>query len=174
MRSFFSGLGFLFAVLAVFSASYLATLASDIDSHQADYEKLAVDVTRELSRTWTLADIEKHYAADAREELQPVLHQQLEDHRQLGELMTTHDGAVEPRWSHHFWEQVTSVGNLFERLADMANRSVRVTFTGRFKGGLADVTADLKREGTTMKLWRLRIDSREPPPPPTPRIISHA
>ena len=62
LRTFFSCLGVLFAALIVFCASFLGNVAADIDATGADYEKLAVEVTRELSRTWTLADIEQHYA----------------------------------------------------------------------------------------------------------------
>jgi len=176
MRTFLASLGFLFAVLIVFCASFLATVVADIDSHTADYETLAVDVTRKLSKTWTLADIEEHYAADAREELQPVLGYPLDSLKQLGAFEAAEIIEVEPRWSRNLWAQVSSAGVFFERLSEMINRSVRVTFVARFKGGLADVVAELKREGKAMKLWRLRIDSRQPRPaaPPPRRVISHA
>ena len=62
-------------------------------------------------------------------------------------------------------------------MPNLIGRSVKVTFVGKFAGGLADVTAELKREGGRMKLWRLRIDSREKRERedyPGRRVISHA
>jgi hypothetical protein len=180
LRTFFSGLGVLFAALVVFCASYFGNLAADIDNHAADYEKLAIDATRELSRAWSLADIEKHYTADAREELAPALQPGqpgLDTLKPLGVLLYADDVTVDTRWSHAFWRQVTSPGVAAERLSDLINRSVKVTFVGKFAGGLADVTAELKREGGSMKLWRLTIDSREKPrreESPARRVISHA
>jgi hypothetical protein len=180
LRTFFSGLGVLFAALIVFCASYFGNLAADIDKHGGDYERLAVDVTRELSRAWSLADIEKHYTADAREELAPALlpgQPGLDGLKSLGVLLHADNVTVETRWSHAFWRQVTSPAVAAERLSELISRSVKVTFVGKFAGGLADVTAELKREGGSMKLWRLRIDSREKPrreENPGRRVISHA
>ena len=106
-----------------------------------DYEQLAVDVTRELSRTWTLADIEEHYAAEAREELAPVLHAGMDSLKPLGVLLYADNVRVETRWSRAFWHDVDSPAVAAERLADLIGRSVKVTFVGKFAGGFADVTA---------------------------------
>jgi hypothetical protein len=180
LRTFFSGLGLLFAALIVFCASYVGNLAAVIDDHGADYQRLAVDVTRELSRSWSLADIEKHYTADAREELAPALQPGLpglDNLKPLGVLLYADDVRVETLWSHDFRAQVTSPGAAAERLSQLINRAVRVTFVGKFAGGLADVTVELKREAGVMKLWRLRVDSREKlrrEENPGRRVISHA
>jgi hypothetical protein len=176
LRTLFSGLGVLFAALIVFCASFLGNVAADIDRHGDDYERLAVEVTRELSRTWTLADIEKHYAAEAREELAPVLHAGMDSLKPLGVLLYADNLRVETRWSRT-WQDVDSPAAAAERLADLISRSVKVTFVGKFAGGFADVTAELKRENGRMKLWRLRIDSREKRERedyPGRRVISHA
>lgn len=176
LRTLFSGLGVLFAALIVFCASFLGNVAADIDRHGDDYERLAVEVTRELSRTWTLADIEKHYAAEAREELAPVLHAGMDSLKPLGVLLYADNLRVETRWSRA-WQDVDSPAAAAERLADLISRSVKVTFVGKFAGGFADVTAELKRENGRMKLWRLRIDSREKRERedyPGRRVISHA
>jgi hypothetical protein len=180
LRTFFSCLGVLFAALIVFCASFLGNVAADVGSHGADYEKLAVDVTRELSRTWSLANIEQHYATVARQELEPVLQlgeATLDGLKPLGVLLYADNVTVETRWSRSFWREVNSPAAAAERLADLISRSVKVTFVGKFAGGLADVTAELKREGGRMKLWRLRIDSREKRERqeyPGRRVISHA
>lgn len=177
LRTFFSGLGLLFAALMVFSASFLGNVAADLDARDAEYEALTVNATRELARTWKLADIQGLYAADAREELLPVLGATLDGLKPLGPLLYADDVRVETRWSRNFWREVTSPAIAAERLADLINRSVKVTFVGKFAGGMADVTAELKREGGRMKLWRLRIDSREKPQPDEHqgrRVISHA
>lgn len=180
LRTFFSGLGVLFAALIVFCASFLGNLAADIDRHDGDYEKLAVEVTRELSRAWSLADIEKHYTTAAHEELAPALEPGLpglDGLRPLGVLLYADDVTIETRWSRGFWRQVTSPAVAADRLAELINRSIKVTFVGKFAGGLADVTVELKREDGKMKLWRLRIDSREKlrrEENPGRRVISHA
>jgi hypothetical protein len=177
LRTFFSSVGVLFAALLVFSASFLGNVAADIESRGGEYEALALDVTRELSRNWKLADIEEHYVASAREELLPVLDADLEDLKPLGALLYADDVRVEARWSRGFWHQVSSPAVAAERLAELMTRSVKVSFVGKFAGGLAEVTAEFKREGSRMKLWRLRIDSREKPQPqedPGRRVISHA
>jgi hypothetical protein len=177
LRTFFSGLGVLFAALIVFCASFLGNVAADIDTHGEDYERFAVEATRELSRTWTLADIEKHYAEQAREELAPVLHAQIDSLKPLGTLLYADNITVETRWSRAFWHDLNSPSVAAERLAELISRSVKVSFVGKFSGGFADVTAELRREGGRMKLWRLRIDSRENREReeyPGRRVISHA
>ncbi|MEI9902475.1 MAG: hypothetical protein WDN31_22990 [Hyphomicrobium sp.] len=176
LRTFFSGLGVVFAALIVFGASYFGNLAADIERHDGDYEKLAVDVTRQLSRSWSLAGIEGHYAKDAREELAPVLNANLDNLMPLGVLLYADNVTIEKRWSRG-WAEVTGPAAFAERIAELISRSVKVRFVGKFAGGLADVSAEFKREGGTMKLWRLRVDSREAPPPEDyrgRRVISHA
>jgi len=176
LKTLFSGLGVLFAALVVFCASFLGNVAADIDRHGSDYEKLAIDVTRELSRTWMLADIEQHYATEAREELAPVLHAGMDSLKPLGVLLYADNMRVETRWSRD-WNDVTSPAVAAERLADLIGRSVKVTFLGKFAGGFADVTAEFKREDGRMRLFRLRIDSREKRERedyPGRRVISHA
>lgn len=177
LRTLFSALGVLFAALIVFCASFLGNVAADIDRHDGDYQQLAVEVTRDLSRSWTLADIEKQYTAEAREELAPVLHAGMDSLKPLGVLLYADNVVVETRWSRTFWHDVDSPAAAAERLADLISRSVKVSFVGKFAGGFADVTAELKREGGRMKLWRLRIDSREKRERedyPGRRVISHA
>ncbi|KAB2940041.1 MAG: hypothetical protein K8F92_07870 [Hyphomicrobium sp.] len=177
LRTFFSGLGVLFAALLVFSASFLGNVAADLYRHSGEHEAVAVEITRELSRTWKLADIEQHYVADARQELLPVLGADLDDLKPLGALLYADNVRVEMRWSRVDWQRMLSPAVAAERLAELINRSVKVSFVGKFAGGLADVTAELKREDGRMKLWRLRIDSREKPQPeeyPGRRVISHA
>jgi hypothetical protein len=177
LRTIFSAFGVMFAALLVFSASFLGNVAADLDRRGADYEALAVEVTRELSRTWKLADIREHYVADARDELMPVFDADLGDLKPLGPLLYADAVRIERRWSRGLWQDVTSVGSAAERLADLINRAVKVSFVGKFAGGLADVTAEFKREAGVMKLWRLRIESREKPKPEEPsarRVISHA
>ncbi|HEY8246035.1 MAG TPA: hypothetical protein VIG38_01960 [Hyphomicrobium sp.] len=179
LRTFFSCLGVLFAALIVFCASFLGNVAADVGSHGAEYEKLAVDVTRELSRSWSLGNIEHYYAAEARTELAPVLQPgeaTLDGLKPLGVLLYADNMVVETRWSRS-WREVNSPAVAAERLAELISRTVKITFVGKFAGGLADVTAELKREGGHMKLWRLRIDSREKRPRedyPERRVISHA
>ena len=101
----------------------------------------------------------------------------LDNLKPLGVLLYADNVAVETRWSRSFWREVNSPAVAAERLAELIGRSVKVTFVGKFAGGLADVTAELKREGGQMKLWRLRIDSREKRERedyPGRRVISHA
>jgi len=177
LRTLFSILGVMFAALLVFSASFLGNVAADLDRRSADYEALAVDVTRELARTWKLSDIREHYVTDARDELLPVFDADLGDLKPLGPLLHADNVRIETRWSRDLWQNVTSAGGAAERISDLINRAVKVSFVGKFAGGVADVTAELKREGGRMKLWRLRIESREKPKPedsPGRRVISHA
>jgi hypothetical protein len=176
LRTFFASLGVLFAAILVFCASYFGNVAADIRHHGTDYEKLAVAITRELSRTWSLTDIEAHYAEDARSELAPVLDASLDGLKPLGVLLYADNVEVETLWSRGLG-QARSPAAVAERVAELISRSVKVKFVGKFAGGLADVTAELRREQGKMKLWRLKIDSREPLRPdsyPGRRVISHA
>jgi len=177
MRRFFAGLGVLSALLLVFTASFLVNVAADIERHRGEYGTLTIEITRELSRSWRLTGIEHYYVADARAELEPVLGMALADLKHLGILLAADGVKVEAYWSRQPWREAASPSEAAERLAGLIGRRIKVSFTGEFAGGLADVTAELRREGGRMKLWRLRVDSRGTAPPleyPAPRVVSHA
>ncbi len=177
LRTVFAALGMLFALLLVFTASFLGNVALDIQNRSDEYEALTIDVTRTLSRSWRLAAIDQHYVDDAREELRPVLSADMEELKPLGALLYVDAIQVETRWSRGPLTGFLSPMLAAERVAELLNRSVKVSFVGKFAGGLADVTAELKREGGRMKIVRLRVESREKGRPleyPAPRIISHA
>jgi hypothetical protein len=65
------------------------------------------------------------------------------------------------RWDSAGWTELTSPAAGAEMLADVLNKSVRVTFVAKFANGFAHVTVELKRDGGSMKLWRLQIDGQE-------------
>ncbi|MFA5899947.1 MAG: hypothetical protein WC829_12645 [Hyphomicrobium sp.] len=175
-RTFFSALGLLFAALLMFSASFLGNIAADLDIRRGEYRSLAVELTRELSQTWQSASIEPYYAADAREELALLVGAYIQAVKPLGPLLHAADVNVEVRWSQTAG-LLLSPDRLSERLTALLNRAVKVSFVGRFAGGLAGVTAEFKREDGRLKLWRLRIDSRQEQPAkssPERRSISFA
>lgn len=177
LRTFFSALGVMFAAIIVFCASFLGNLAVDIDKHATEYETLAVDITRELSRTWSLADIETRTAKAANDERGPATQQALDAMKPLGALLYADDLAHTTRWTASSWSEMRSPAVAAERLAELLSRTVKVTFVGKFAGGLADVTAELKSDGGRMKLWRLQINSRDKIRPQQElqrRVISHA
>ncbi|MGI9403813.1 MAG: hypothetical protein ACR2OF_04805 [Hyphomicrobium sp.] len=62
IRSFFSILGVLFAALIVFCASFLTSLALEINREGPPNKELAVKITRELSQTRSVRDIKPYYA----------------------------------------------------------------------------------------------------------------
>jgi hypothetical protein len=176
-RTFFSALGVLFMALALFAASFLGNVAADIDNRRGDYASVAVDVVREVSRAEKRAVVEMHFAEGAREDGLTSLGADLHDLKLLGPLLHADDVKVEVRWLRPLGGYFASPGVLADRLAALVNRTVRVTFTGNFAGGLADVTAELRREGGSIKLWRLRIESRQKErleQPSERRVISHA
>lgn len=176
-RTFFSALGVLFMALVLFASSFLGNVAADIDNRREEYGARAVAVMRELSRTEKRTAIEAHFAEGAREDVLPMLGADLHDLKLLGPLLYADDVKVEARWLRPLGRHLVSPGVLADRLTALVNRAVRVTFTAKFAGGLADVTAELRREGGAIKLWRLRIDSRQKPSPaeaPERRVISHA
>ncbi len=176
LRTFFSALGVLFAALLLFCASFLGNVAADLDRARDDYGAVAVDATRELSLTWKMSAIEQRYAAEAQQELSPVLDADLEGLTPLGRLLNADNVRVVQRWSEPRQHPYAPAA-MADRLAALISRSVKVTFTGKFAGGVAQVTAELKRENGAIKLCRLRIDSHTPPPPPDRperRAISHA
>lgn len=177
LRTFFSVIGVALSALLLFCGSFLANVAVGIDRNSGLYEAMAVDVTRELAHTWKLSAIETHYADEARRELSSVLDADLHSLKLLGPLLHADDVTVEPRWTQSSWRRSYAPGLLADRLAALINRSVKVTFTAKFAGGLANVSAELKREDGALKLWRLHIESRSPYPPPErqeSRVISHA
>ena len=176
-RTFFSTLGVLFAALLLFSLSFLGNVAVDLDNHRDEYGSMAVEVTRELARSWKLSAIEQHYADDARDELLPVIGADLTELKPLGTLLAAGTLRIEATWTKSLGRRIASPGAWSERLAALVNRAVKVTFTGTFAGGVADVTAELKREGGRTRLWRLRIDRRGQTPSeemPERRMISRA
>lgn len=177
LRKFFTALGALFAALIVFCASFLGNLAVNLDRHGAAYETLAVDITRELSRTWSLADIETRTAKAANDELGAATQQALDTLKPLGVLLYADDIAHKTSWTRSSWSEMRSPAVAAERLAELLSKTVKVTFVGKFAGGFANVTAELKSEGGRMKLWRLHIDSRDKIRPQQElqrRLVSHA
>lgn len=176
LRTFFSALGIVFSALLLFCGSFLGNVAAGIDRNRDAYGTMAVDVTRELARTWKLSAIEQHYAHESRRELSPVLEADLQYLRLLGPLLHVDDVRIVPRWTQAPAHRPYSPAALADRLAALVNRSVTVTFTAKFAGGVALVSAELKREDGILKLSRLRIESRQPPPPEPQerRVISHA
>ena len=137
LRTLFSILGVMFAALLVFSASFLGNVAADLDRRSADYEALAVDVTRELARTWKLADIREHYVADARDELLPVFDADLGDLKPLGPLLHADNVRIETRWSRDLWQNVTSAGGAAEHISDLILRSAPLRASRRMGHGPA-------------------------------------
>lgn len=177
LRSFLSALGVLFVALIVFCASFLGNLAVDLQQHAVDYEKLAVDVTRQASRTWKLADIEQHFVQGAKDEAGLPTQKTLDALKPLGVLLYADDVVHKTSWSRVALADIGSPAEAADRLAELLNKSVTVTFVGKFAKGFADVTVELKSEGGRMKLWRLKIDSREqlrPEQEQSRRLISHA
>ncbi|CAN1724727.1 conserved exported protein of unknown function [Hyphomicrobium sp. 1Nfss2.1] len=172
----FSILGLVFSALSLFSASFLANVAADIDNRRDAYAALATQITRKLADDWKLSSIAPHYAEEALRELSPVLDADAPELRSLGPLVRAENIQVEPHWARPLG--TLSAGKLAERLAELINRSVGVQFVGKFAGGEARVTAELKREGGRTKLWRLRIDGLQAPPPhrgrPDRRVVSYA
>ena len=62
LRNFFSFLGVAFIALAIFCAAFIGRLGAELHDQGPAYEKLAVDITRRLSETWSVTDIKEHYA----------------------------------------------------------------------------------------------------------------
>jgi len=176
-RIFFSSLGVLGCALALFSTSFLGNVAADLHRHRADYGELAVTITRELSHGWSPSAIEQYSVTDTDEELAPLVAANPNDLRLLGPLLHASDIRVEPRWWQVLARHRASPDVLAECLSTLLSRAVRVRFTGRFVGGLADVSADLKSGRGRIGLWRLRIENRAKPRlqrPPERRVIGHA
>lgn len=176
-RTFLSALGVLFMALALFTASFLGNVAFDLERQKDAYAARAVDMVREASRSGRLSAFEKHLSTVARDDLQSALGTDLHDLKLLGPLLSAESVKAEPGWLLPFGQPASSPGGLADRLAALVNRVVRVRFRGRFAGGFANVTAELRRERGEVILWRLRIDTPQKPAPmgvPERQVISHA
>jgi hypothetical protein len=176
IRTFFAGLGVLFATLLVFSASFLGNLAFELNTRGPDYERLAVDITRDLARAWSVDDIAPRYA-DAIAQARDGLRAPLAALKPLGPLLHADDVTHTTRWSRQSLRQLHSPGAAAEMLAGLLSKTVHVTFVAKFANGVARVSVELRSEGGTMKLWHLQIESRDrlpASPPPAPQAISHA
>lgn len=177
IRTFFSALGVLFAALLIFCASFVGKLGLEVSRQEAAYEKLAVDITRELSRTWSVEALKPHYAAELAPGLQgAVVQAQFDTLRPLGPLRYADDVQVDTGWSLDRVKSLKSPAEAADLIAQVLRKSARVSFLAKFAEGFANVTMELRNERGQMKLWHLRIDSREPlpSPPPAQRKISHA
>ncbi len=179
IRTFFSGLGVLFALLLVFCASFLGRLAYEQSVQRAAHERLAVDITRELSRAWSVKDIRTYYSSAVLPRLDTASAQApFNTLKPLGPLRYADGPEVKTGWTCESLRRVTSPATAAELLAELLSKTVRVSFLGKFANGFAHVTIELRNEGGAMKLWNLRIDSREPlrnrPRRRRPQAISHA
>jgi hypothetical protein len=177
IRTFFSALGVLFAALLLFCASFVGKLGLEVSGQEAAYEKLAVDITRDLSRTWSVEEIKPHYAAELAPGLDAVVVQAHFDAlRPLGALRYADDVKVDTGWSLDALKGIASPAEAADLVAQVLRKSVRVSFIAKLAEGFANVSMELRNERGQMKLWHLRIDSREPLPAPRsgPRKISHA
>lgn len=178
LRTFFAGLGVLFAALIMFCASFLGGIAYDMHSDGPAYEKLAVDITRELSRTWSVDSIKTHFAVPVAYKLSaPASQRTFARLKPLGGLLYVDDLAHRTRWRRDSLADLHSPADAAEMLAEILSQSVRVTFIAKFDHGFADVTVELKREGGRMRLWHLQIESRDvlpTKPRPVPLAVSHA
>ena len=162
VRTFFAALGVVFAALILFCASFFGRLALELHAQGPAYEKLAVDITRELSKSWSMADIKQHYASAAAYKLGGSAAQAtFAGLKSLGQLRYVDGMTHATRWDTAGWTELTSPAAGAEMLADVLNKTVRVTFVAKFANGFANVSVELKSEGGIMKLWRLQIDGRE-------------
>ncbi|WP_072376072.1 hypothetical protein [Hyphomicrobium sp. NDB2Meth4] len=172
----FSIVGLVFSALSLFSLSFLASVAADIDSRREAYGDLAREITHALASDWKLASVAPYCSQEALEELSPQVAGDGSVARSLGPLVRIETVRVEPLWKLPVGNP--SIGKLADRLAALINRSVSVRFVARFASGDANVTAGLKAEGGRMKLWRLRIEYPNAAPPrqdrPVRRAISYA
>ena len=176
-RNVFACLGIVFAVILVFTASFLGGLAWEMHSNGPAYEKLAVDITRELSHGWQAEDIKSHYALPVAHRLSsPSAQRSLDRLKPLGALRYVDDVTRRTRWSRDSLFELQSSADAAEMLAEMLSKTVRITFIAKYEHGFADVTVELKNEGGEMKLWHIQIESQEPLPGPSkrPQAISRA
>lgn len=180
LRNFFSFLGVAFIALAIFCAAFIGRLGAELHDQGPAYEKLAVDITRRLSETWSVTDIKEHYAmAVAFRMSGPAAQASLDKLKPLGQLRYVSDVTCRTRWSRDTLQSLESPSSAAEALAELLSKTVRITFVAKFANGFADVSVELKGEGNEMKLWHLQIDSRDmapakPRPLPRQRKVSHA
>jgi len=162
VRTFFAALGVIFAALLVFCASFFGRLALELHAQGPAYERLATDITRDLSMSWSMADIKQHYAAGAAYKLGSATTQEtFSALKPLGQLRYVDDVTHSTRWDSAGWAELKSPAAAAEVLADVLSKTVRVRFVAKFANGFARVTIELKSEGGAMKLWRLQIDGQE-------------
>jgi hypothetical protein len=178
IRTFFAGLGVIFALLIVFCASFLGRLAVELEVQRAANEHLAVSITRDLSRDWSIKDIRAHYSSSVSHRIGASSAQSPFDTlRPLGPLRYVDDAKVDSGLTQRNLRRVGTPADAAGLLAEILNKTVRVTFLAKFANGFARVTVELRNEGGTMKLWHLQIDSQEPLQNRTrrrPQAISHA
>jgi hypothetical protein len=178
IRTFFAGLGVLFALLMVFCASFLGKLAFELKTQGPAYEKLAVDITRELSRAWSIEDIRSHYASALAHKLGgPAAQRSVDALKPLGPLRYVDDLTHRTRFTRDTLREIASPAAAAEVLAELLSKTVKVSFVAKFANGFAGVVIELKSEGGKMKLWHLQIDGQSPLPDGprrAPQTISHA
>jgi hypothetical protein len=162
VRTFFAGLGVVFAALILFGAGFFGRLALELSAQGPAYEKLAVDITRDLSKQWSAADIKQHFAAPMASKLGGRGAQATFGAlKPLGQLRYV-DGIVHTtRWDSAGWTELTSPAAGAEMLADVLTKTVRVAFVAKFANGFAHMSIELKSDGGVMKLWRLQIDGQD-------------
>lgn len=162
VRTVFAGLGVVFAALILFCASFFGRLALELHVQGPAYERLAAGITRELSKSWSMADIKQHYASAAADKLGGSAAQaSFAALKPLGQLRYVDDVTHTTRWDAAGWTELTSPAAGAEMLADVLTKTVKVTFRAKFANGFAHVSVELKSEGGVMKLWRLQIDGQE-------------
>lgn len=180
VRNFFSILGVAFTALMIFCATFLGRLGAELQDQGPAYEKYAVDITRTLSQTWSVADISQHYAlAVAYKMSGPAAQASLDRLKSLGQLRYVSDVTRRTRWSRETFQSLNTPASAAGALAELLSKTVRITFVAKFANGFADVTIELKDEDGQMKLWHLQIDSRDmvpltPRALPQRRKVSHA
>jgi hypothetical protein len=162
VRTFFAVLGVVFATLLVFCTSFFGRLALELHAQGPAYERLATDITRDLAKSWSMADIKQHYASGAADKLgSSATRETFAALKPLGQLRYVDDVTHFTRWDSAGWAEIKSPARGAEILADVLSKTVRVKFVAKFANGFAHVTIDLKSEGGAMKLWRLQIDGQE-------------
>jgi hypothetical protein len=162
VRTFFFVMGVVFAALIVFCASFFGRFALELQAQGPAYEKLAVDITRDLSRAWSVADIKQHYATAVANTLAgPTAQATFSALKPLGELRYADDLTHRTRWDSASWNEIASPAAAAEMLAELLTKTVKVTFVAKFANGFARVTVELKSEAGAMKVWHLQIDGQE-------------
>ena len=180
VRNFFSIMGIIFMALMIFCATFIGRLGAELEDQGPAYEKLAADIVRQLSQTWSVTDIKDHYAlAVAHRMSGPDAQASLDKIKSLGQLRYVSDVTRRTRWSRETLKSLDTPASAAEALAELLSKTVRITFVAKFANGFADVTVELKGEGNQMKLWHLQIDGRDmlprkPRPLPRRRKVSHA